>query len=79
VQRDSAEYRVQSSDADEDQRVCWYCETVMRGFGGFQNDVASHLMYAAALPAPAEDVSQLLAGDAARKLHATDMISSRTK
>jgi hypothetical protein len=55
VLRDSANYRVQRSDAE--RLVCRYRDTVMRWIGRFQNDMAPHLMNAEVLPAPAKDIS----------------------
>ncbi len=59
--------------------MSWNSEPLMARSGSFQNDVASNLVHFGVLPMSTENVSEMLSGNIARKLHATDKISSRTR
>ena len=65
--------------AETERIVSWNRESLTARIGSFQDDVASNLVHFGLLPMSTENVSEMLSGNIARKLHATDRVSSRTR
>ena len=74
---DGAKDRTERSESEG--MVVWNRDPVVRGLGGFQDDVAADLVHPRVLPFSAQEVSEARAGNVARNPHATRRTSSRTR
>ncbi len=54
-------------------------DTVVSRLGSFQDNVTANLVHPRVLPSAAKDIGKMGPRDVARKLHATNRISSRTR
>ncbi len=54
-------------------------DTVVSRLGSFQDNVTADLVHPRVLPSAAKDIGKMCPRNVARKLHATNRISSRTR
>lgn len=74
---DGAKDRTEGSESEG--MVVWNCDSVVSRLGGFQDNVAAHLVCPHLLPFSAQNVGEASAGNVARNLHATRRTSSLTR